>query len=59
MKTVVELREREMAKQDHMSGVQPTEPAEGPTAFKVGAVLLFIVLIVIAVLLTPAIPIPD
>jgi hypothetical protein len=49
-----------MAKQDHMSGVQPTEPTEGiPLAFKVGAVLLFVVLIVIAVLLTPAIPIPD
>lgn len=48
-----------MAKQDDMSGVQPTEPTEVPPAFKVGAVLLFVLLIVIALLLTPAIPIPD
>lgn len=48
-----------MAKQDDMSGVQPTEPTEIPPAFKVVAVLFFVVLLVIAVLLTPAIPIPD
>ena len=48
-----------MAKQHHLSGDQPREPTEVPPAFKVGAVLLFVVLIVIAVLLTPAIPIPD
>jgi hypothetical protein len=30
-----------------------------PPAFKIGAVLFFVLLIVIAVLLTPAIPIPD
>ena len=49
-----------MGEQDEMSGSQPMEATEGiPPAFKVGAVLLFVVLIVIAVLLTPAIPIPD
>jgi hypothetical protein len=47
-----------VAKQNQLSGDQPSE--EGlPPAFKVGAVLFFVLLIVIAVLLTPAIPIPD
>jgi hypothetical protein len=49
-----------MAKQGQTSANQAPEPTEGiPPAFKVGAVLLLIVLIVFAVLFTPAIPIPD
>ena len=49
-----------MAKQERVSGDQSTEPTESfPPAFKVGAVLFFVVLLVIALLLTPAIPIPD
>ena len=45
---------------DKPSTEQQPEPTESlPPAFKVGAVLLFVVLLVIALLLTPAIPIPD
>jgi hypothetical protein len=44
---------------DKTSGDQVPEPVSFPPAFKVGAVLFFVLLIVIAVLLTPAIPIPD
>jgi hypothetical protein len=45
---------------DEPRSEQAPEPTEGfPPAFKVGAVLLFVVLLVIALLLTPAIPIPD
>jgi hypothetical protein len=49
-----------MAKQDHVSGDQPTEPTEGvPPAFKIGAILFFVLLIVIAVVFAPEIAIPD
>jgi hypothetical protein len=48
-----------MAKQDQMSGDQPTEPTEVPPAFKIGAVLFFVLLLVIALVLTPGVPIPD
>ena len=41
------------------NGDEAPEPESFPTAFKVGAVLLFVVLLVIALMLTPAIPIPD
>jgi hypothetical protein len=42
------------------SGDHSPEPTdEIPPAFKIGAVLLFVLLIVIAVLLTPGVPIPD
>ena len=57
---VGELIGGDVANQDQTSGDQASEPTEGiPPAFKVGAVLLFVMLIVIALLLTPAIPIPD
>jgi hypothetical protein len=49
-----------MANQDEMSGDQPTEPTEGfPPAFRIGAVLFFVLLLVIALVLTPGVPIPD
>ena len=49
-----------MAKQGQTSANQAPEPTEGiPLAFRIGAVLLFVMLIVIAVLFTPGIPIPD
>jgi hypothetical protein len=42
------------------SGDHSPEPTdEIPHAFKIGAVLFFVLLIVIAVLLTPGVPIPD
>ena len=45
---------------DETSRDQSREPDEGiPRAFKIGAVLFFVLLIVIAVLFTPGIPIPD
>jgi hypothetical protein len=49
-----------VAENDQPKAIQPQEPEEGfPPLFKVGAVVLFVVLVVIALLLTPAIPIPD
>jgi hypothetical protein len=48
-----------VAKQDQMSG-EPAEPPEGiPPLFKIGAVLLLVLLIAVAVLLTPEVVIPD
>ena len=48
-----------VADRDKTRDGQSPEPESFPRAFKVGAVLLFVVLLVIALLLTPAIPIPD
>jgi hypothetical protein len=49
-----------MAEPNETGGDQPKEPTEGiPPAFKVGAILFFVVLVVVALLLTPAVPIPD
>jgi hypothetical protein len=49
-----------MAKQDQVSTNQPPEPEEGiPPAFKVGAVLFFVLLLVIALVLTPGVRIPN
>jgi hypothetical protein len=41
------------------NGDEAPEPVSFPPAFKVGAVLLFVVLLVIALVLTPGVPIPD
>jgi hypothetical protein len=49
-----------VADQDPSNGDQQPEPTEGiPPAFKIGAVLLFVLLLVIALVLTPGVPIPD
>jgi hypothetical protein len=58
----VAVREGEVvvAYGDEPRSEQASEPTEGfPPLFIVGAVLFFVLLIVIALLLTPAIPIPD
>ena len=45
---------------DKTSDDQSPEPTEGiPPLFKIGAVLLFVLLLVIALVLTPGVPIPD
>jgi hypothetical protein len=39
---------------------QSPEPEDGiPPAFKIGTVLLFVLLLVIALVLTPGVPVPD
>ena len=49
-----------MAKGHETRSDQPPEPEEGiPPAFKIGAVLFFVLLLVIALVLTPGVPIPD
>lgn len=49
-----------MAKPDETGGDHAPEPAEGiPSLFKIGAVLFFVLVIVLSVLFAPEIPIPD
>jgi hypothetical protein len=57
---VGELKGGDVANQDRTSANQAPEPAEGiPPAFKLGAVLFFVLLIVIAVVFAPESAIPD